>query len=219
MIKEATLAGNGFGVGLYSPRLAARVARIRYQSFQAWAKANLIHASHKSVGGANPESVYSFYDLLLIRLIVRLKAEGAKPKQIKTALDTVELMSNAEPHAWLQSTILFDADARVVVAILPGMLDWNPVAASKGSQKMAIIFFPELVKELKDELVPQARFPHIEIDPEVLGGAPVIKGTRISTRAVVSVIESGAKPRQAYPNLTDEQVTDAQAYEKFLIGT
>jgi len=213
------MAGNGFGVGLYSPKVAARVARIRYRSFQAWAKANLVHGSHKPVGRAKTECIYSFNDLLLIRLIVRLKAQGAKPKQIKTALNTVELASNAEPHAWLQSTILYDAGAQVVVAILPGTPKWNPVAASKGPQTMAVIFFPELVKELKDELVPQARFPHIEIDPEVLGGAPVIKGTRISTRAIVSVIESGAKPRQAYPNLTDKQVTDAQAYEMFLVET
>lgn len=213
------MADNGFGVGLYSPRVAAKVARIKYQSFQAWAKANLIHAAQKPIGRTRAESIYSFYDLLLIRLIVRLKKQGARPKQVKAALHTIELMSSGEPNAWLQATILYDVEARVVAAILPNRPDWNPIAASKGPQKMAVIFFPELIRELKDELVPQDRFPHIEIDPEVLGGAPVIRGTRISTRAVVSVIESGAEPRRAYPSLTDEQVIDAEAYEKFLLGT
>lgn len=211
------MADNGFGVGLYSPRVAAKVARIKYQSFQAWAKANLIHAAQKPIGRTRAESIYSFYDLLLIRLIVRLKQQGAKPRHIKTALDTIELMSNGEPHAWLQATILYDIEAHVIVVFLPNRQDWNPTAASKGTQKMAIVFFPELVRELKDQLVPQDLFRHIEIDPEVLGGAPVIKGTRISTRAVVSVIESGASPRKAYPSLTDEQIADADAYEKFLI--
>lgn len=61
-----------FGVGLYSPRVAARIARIKYQHFQAWAKANLLHPS-KLRTGKNTESVYSYTDLLLIRLVVRLK--------------------------------------------------------------------------------------------------------------------------------------------------
>jgi uncharacterized protein (DUF433 family)/DNA-binding transcriptional MerR regulator len=210
------MARNGFGVGLYTPKVASRVARIRYQNFQAWAKANLTHAARKPVGRKRLESVYSFYDLLLIRLIVRLKSQGAKPRQIRTALDTVDLMSGGESHAWLRATILYDAEAKVVVAVLAQRSDWNPIAASKGTQKMAVVFFPDLIDELKDELVPPGRFPYIEIDPEVLGGAPVIKGTRISTKAVVSVLESGAEPRRAYPTLSGEQVANAQAYEKFL---
>ncbi len=60
--------------------------------------------------------------------------------------------------------------------------------------------------------------PDVEVDPEVLGGAPVVKGTRISTRAVASVKESGADPQEAYPDLTEEQVANAEAYEEFLLA-
>ena len=81
---------------------------------------------------------------------------------------------------------------------------------------MAVVFFPELINELRDELVPPDRFPEIEVNPDVLGGAPVIRGTRISTRAIVSTKESNRAPREAYPELTREQIANAEAYEEFL---
>jgi uncharacterized protein (DUF433 family) len=114
------------------------------------------------------------------------------------------------------------------LAILPGWSAWrgpaffpdkpegNPVAAARGPQKMAVVFFPDLINELKEELLPADRFPYIEIDPEVPGGAPVIKGTRIATRAVASIRESGENPKEAYPDLNDRQIANAEAYEEFL---
>ena len=80
---------------------------------------------------------------------------------------------------------------------------------------MGVVFFPELIEELRRELVPDA-FRYIEVNPEVLAGAPVIKGTRIPTRAVVLAKQAGQDPRVLYPDLSNEQVEDAQAYEEFL---
>ena len=201
-----------FGVGLYSPRVAARVARIRYQNFQAWAKAHLLRPSRVKFG-TRTETTYSFLDLLLIRLVVRLKEKGFRPNQIRKALDTISYMADNSPHAWLRATIY--VDSKLIVATLPGTEDWNPVAASRGPQKMALVFFPELAEELKRELVPE-RFKHIEIDPEVRAGAPVIKGTRITTRDVVLTKQSGQDPTRMYPELTREEVQDAVDYENFL---
>ncbi len=204
-----------FDVGIYSPRVAARVARIRYQNFQAWAKANLLHAVQIPIG-KRKESIYTYHDLLLIRLIMRLKQQGAKAKHIKIALHTLEIISGGDKDAWMRAVLFVDIPSGVVVAYLQEKPEWNPLAASKGTQKMATVFFPDLIKELKDELVPIERFPYIEIDPQVLGGAPVVKGTRISVRAIVAVKESGEEPTEAYPDLTKDQVANAEAYEEFL---
>lgn len=203
----------GFGVGAYSPSVAARVARIKYQNFQAWAKANLLRPTTVALDKKN-ENVYSYKDLLLIRLIVRLREQGIRPKQIKAALDTIALLSGGDKDAWMKATIMVTGG--VVAVVLPEKPEWNPVAASQGPQKMAVVFFPELIEELQAELVPPEQFPYIEVDPEVLGGAPVVKGTRISTKAIVSVKESGQDPHEAYSELTDEQIENAEAYEEFL---
>ncbi|MHB1416440.1 MAG: DUF433 domain-containing protein [Chloroflexota bacterium] len=207
------MGDEGSGPGFYSPRMAARVARVRYQSFQAWAKANLLHAK-KIVIGDRSENIYTFRDLLLIRLIVRLRAAGARPKAIKVALETIALMSDGDRDAWMRATMVVNAG--VVVAFLPDKPEWNPIAASRGPQKLAAVFFPELIQQLRDELVPPDRFPYVEINPNILGGAPVIRGTRISTQAIISVRESGVDPREAYPDLTEEQIENAEAYEEFL---
>ena len=76
------------------------------------------------------------------------------------------------------------------------------------------MFFPELIEELKNELVPSDRFKHIEVDPEVLGGSPTVKGTRLSTSAVMAVIESDGDPMEVYPDLTSEQVAEVREYEQ-----
>ena len=201
-----------FGVGMYSPRVAARIASIRYQSFQAWSKAHLLRPTKIGIG-KREESSYSYHDLLMIRLIVRLKGRGFRPKQIRGDLETIANMSGGDPHAWLRATIYVASG--LIVAVVPGREDWRPVAASKGPQKMALVFFPELVEELKKELVPD-RFMLIDLDPEIVGGAPVIKGTRIPTTAVSSARRSGQDPTSVYPELSPDQVTQAEEYESFL---
>ena len=208
------MTDDAFGVGFYSPQVAARVARIRPQSFQAWAKANLLQPIKLTMGGKKDESVYTYKDLLLIRLIVRLKAEGARAKDIRVALDTIALVSGGLRDAWMRTTIMVASGT--VVVVFPDTPEWNPIAASQGPQKMAIVFFPELIDQLKEELVPPTEFPFIEVDPSILGGAPVVKGTRVSTRAIVSVAESGQDPLVAYPELTEEQVANVKEYEEFL---
>ena len=198
-------------LGLYSARIAARVARVRPQMFQAWIKADLIR-SQKFRSGRRSENTYTYDDLLLMRLIVRLKEQGASTKSIRAALDTVEYMCEGNRKAWKQVEMSVSND--LVVVMIPGIPDWNPVAASKGSQKMAAVFFPELITELQNELVPPGRFKYIDVDPEVLGGAPTVKGTRISTRAVMSAVESEIDPKEVYPALTDEQIREVKDYEQ-----
>ena len=198
--------------GMYAARTASRIARVRPQNFQAWIKANLLRP-HKTKIGAKNENTYTYDDLLLIRLIVRLKEKGATAKSIRAALDTIEYIAGGDRNAWKRARLLVSDG--FVMAVLPDSPthEWNPVAASEGPQKIAEVFFPELIEELRDELVPSDKFKHIEIDPELLGGAPVVKGTRISTRAVMSVLESGGNPREAYPSLSDEQIAEVERYE------
>ena len=142
-------------LGLYSARIAARVARVQPQTFQAWIKADLIRPQ-KFVSGKRSENTYTYDDLLLMRLIVRLKEQGASTKSIRAALDTVEYMCEGNRAAWKQVEMSVSSD--LVVVMIPGIPNWNPVAASEGPQKMVAVFFPELIAELQNELVPPDRF-------------------------------------------------------------
>ena len=58
-------------------------------------------------------------------------------------------------------------------------------------------------------------FTHITSDPEMLGGRPCIKGTRLSVAFILELFASGATHSdllEAYPQLTIEGITEALQY-------
>ncbi|MBA2277553.1 MAG: DUF433 domain-containing protein [Chloroflexia bacterium] len=55
----------------------------------------------------------------------------------------------------------------------------------------------------------------IVVDPEIMGGRPVVKGTRIPVSLILNLIGHGytlCRVKEAYPNLTDEDVRAAILY-------
>lgn len=58
-------------------------------------------------------------------------------------------------------------------------------------------------------------FKHIVSDPAILGGKPIIKGSRISVQLILEWIASGAGIKdivQEFPHLTEESVKEAVLY-------
>ena len=56
---------------------------------------------------------------------------------------------------------------------------------------------------------------HISIDPQILVGKPVVKGTRIAVELVVELMANGWTQEQIlenYPNLTAEDIRACLAY-------
>jgi uncharacterized protein (DUF433 family) len=56
---------------------------------------------------------------------------------------------------------------------------------------------------------------HITSDPAILGGKPIVKGTRISVEFILELFASGATLQdvlRAYPQLTAAAVEDALRY-------
>ena len=58
-------------------------------------------------------------------------------------------------------------------------------------------------------------FRYITTNPEILGGKPCIKGTRLSVEFILELFASGATQKdilEAYPQLTSEALEDALRY-------
>ena len=63
---------------------------------------------------------------------------------------------------------------------------------------------------------PGGRHPHIDVDPDVQGGYPVIAGTRVTVDAVLGLWEEGCTIGQILdelPDLTPDDVAAALAYD------
>lgn len=61
-------------------------------------------------------------------------------------------------------------------------------------------------------------FPNIISDPEILGGKPIIKDSRISVQLILEWIASGATVQdivKKFPHLTEEIVQEAVLYAKY----
>lgn len=64
-------------------------------------------------------------------------------------------------------------------------------------------------------MVTATEHPHIVHDNEILGGEPVVKGTRTPVRAIVEWWKFGASPEEILenlPHLTLSQIFDALSY-------
>lgn len=58
----------------------------------------------------------------------------------------------------------------------------------------------------------QARFTHITRDPEILGGKPILRGTRISVEFILELVQNGASIAlilEHYPHLKEAAVREA----------
>lgn len=59
------------------------------------------------------------------------------------------------------------------------------------------------------------RYPHISADPDIQGGAAVVRGTRLPVRAIAfywSVTGDRARLLHTYPQLTPEALDEALRY-------
>ncbi|MBI3293054.1 MAG: DUF433 domain-containing protein [Elusimicrobia bacterium] len=60
----------------------------------------------------------------------------------------------------------------------------------------------------------------IVVDPRILGGKPIIKGTRIAVSFILDLLASGMTPAEIvaeYPQLTEKDVLTATRYAAFLL--
>lgn len=58
-------------------------------------------------------------------------------------------------------------------------------------------------------------FPHIISDPDILGGKPVIKGSRISVQMILEWVANGATVQdivRKFPHLAEEGIQEALLY-------
>ncbi len=61
-------------------------------------------------------------------------------------------------------------------------------------------------------------FPYITSNPDILGGKPVIKGTRISVEFILELIVSGGSVSQIaeiYPHLSIESIQQAVSFAAY----
>lgn len=196
--------------GFYTAGEAAELTHVPRSTVHYWVRTGLVEPS---VSLARP-MLFSFLDLRDLVVIDRLR--GQVPTQaIRRAVDWLRTVADVQ-H-------IVHAECRE----WGGEIVWTPtddsqakVLASRSGQILLTLdeVWKELSAEVRDGVV-IALHPaeHVDIDPDVRGGTPVVAGTRTPTALVAELIDGGLSPEEVvamYPLLTVEAVTAVHKWEQ-----
>jgi uncharacterized protein (DUF433 family) len=206
--------------GFYSPREAARLARVPLERLREWARHDVIVPDVRVVGddGALDEG-YSFEAVVYLRLLRELRERNISFSKSVAAL--VHLRDRFGPPGpnW--------ADARL--GIVGKEFDayradeWESTVATLSGQKR---LEPQLVMDLDvmadglDALLAPKQFrDFVSINPAIQSGLPVVRGTALPTALIASFRKRGDTPQEIqrhFPQLHLDQIEAALQFERFL---
>ena len=89
----------------YRGTVAARVAGITYRQLDYWARTDLVIPSIQHAAGSGSQRLYSFRDILVLKLVKRLLETGISLQQIRVA---VEQLHDAGITDLAQTTLMSD---------------------------------------------------------------------------------------------------------------
>lgn len=197
--------------GALRSRIVAKLSGASLRQLGYWHRTGLISA-HALPGGPGQPRLYSWEDYMKVRAAKKLQTEGLTTQRIRAH---IAFLDHEYPD-WPYRDIREFAQQAIVQVSEPSEAY---VTAGPGLQGV----FPQLAINVLSELRSEGalgRFREFEgfvaMDPAVLSGNPVVRGTRIETRFVFSLVErSLTKPtiRDIY-HLTTQQISKAVEFER-----
>lgn len=198
-------------IGYYTPSELARLAGVSPQRIGQWARYGIILPSI-----SRQPNVYSYADAGEAVLAHYLIEQGLSPGDVRQVVHGLR----AEYGPWPLASAPLKHDGKLaLIQRDDGLYD----AVTAGEQKV----MPETLFSLRDLRDALSRGgwvsyktprKHIEVDPDLHSGDPVVRGRRITTRRVAS-IASASDGRQTLKEdygLTDAEIADAVGYERDL---
>lgn len=93
------------GAAGYRGAVAARAAGITYRQLDYWARTELVEPTVRGAAGSGSQRLYSFRDILVLKLVKRLLDTGISLQQIRVAVDQLR---EAGINDLAQTTLMSD---------------------------------------------------------------------------------------------------------------
>lgn len=129
----------------YRGSIAARVAGITYRQLDYWARTDLVEPSIQDAAGSGSKRLYSFRDILVLKLVKRLLETGISLQQIRIA---VEQLHDAGITDLAQTTLMSDGASVYLCTSNDEVID----LVQRG-QGVFGIFVGQVLREVEDNLV------------------------------------------------------------------
>jgi uncharacterized protein (DUF433 family) len=207
--------------GFYSTAQVSRLARIPLSTLYEWRRRGIIRPSLELVeGGLVAEEGYSYSDLTLVRIIKALRDKRLDFDSAAKALRHMYERLGPPDRGWANETV-YVVGNRIYVD-RPD--DWEITDATELGQKVMETLFGDLFEELReiDEeasiIVPPQFRKYVQVRPDVMGGEPVIRNTRIPTATVVALLAKHdiAELKRLYRRIPSDKIEKAIEYERYL---
>ena len=207
--------------GFYSTAQVSRLARIPLSTLYEWRRRGIIRPSLELVeGGLVADEGYSYSDLTLVRIIKALRDKHLDFDSAAKALRHMYERLGPPDRGWANETV-YVVGNRIYVD-RPD--EWEITDATELGQKVMEVLFGDLFDELRegDEeasiIVPPQFRKYVQVKPEIMGGEPVIRDTRIPTTTVVALLAKHDidELKKLYRRIPPEKIEKAIEYERYL---
>ena len=138
----------------YRGAVAARAAGITYRQLDYWARTGLVEPTVRGAKGSGSQRLYSFRDILVLKLVKRLLETGISLQQIRTAVDQLHETGVVD---LAQTTLLSDGASVYLCTSNDQVID----LVHRG-QGVFGIFVGQVLREVESTLVD---FEQQTIDP------------------------------------------------------
>lgn len=208
--------------GFYSSSQVSRLAGVPIATLYEWRKRGIIRPSLQLLqGGLVADEGYSYADVTLIRVLRSLRERRLTFDSAGKALRHMYERLGPPSRGWANERV-YVVGNRIYVD-RPD--EWGATDATELGQKVETVLFGDLFEELRelDEgasiLVPPQFRKYVQINPEVMGGEPVVKDTRLPTsvlRTMLRKYKSVGRLASLYRPIAKEAIEKALEYESYL---
>ena len=210
--------------GFYSLAQVSRLAQIPRSTLYEWRERRIIEPSLEVIAVEGGEAVdygYSYADLTIIKIMRLLREDRLDLTSVGIALQHLYERLGPPSRGW--------ADAHVYIVgtkiYAEKQDEWDTTTATQFGQKVETRMFGDLFTLLREQeeegaiLIPKEYLPYVEINPTVMGGEPVIRGTRVPTSILAMLHKKGRSDAQIaklYRPIPKQTISKAIEYEEFL---
>ncbi len=208
--------------GFYSTSQVARLARVPRRTLHAWKIKGILKPSIQIIAdGEVIDEGYSYADLTILRLSRAIRDKKLNLRSVCVALRHL-IDRFGHPDGGWSNVNVYIANNHVYAEKLD---EWDVTAADRGGQKVETLLFDDIFNILRDLdedgdiLLPKGFSQCIAIKPNVMGGEPVIKNTRIPTVTIATKHRKGTSIDRLvdlYRPVPRECIERAIEYEEYL---
>jgi uncharacterized protein (DUF433 family)/DNA-binding transcriptional MerR regulator len=206
--------------GFYTTSHVSRLTGIPTSTLYDWRERGIIRPSLQIMEGDKVSAEgYSYADLTLIRILKALRDKKLNFDDVGNTLHHLYERLGPPNKGWAKEHVYVEGGH-----IYVDRPDYWEVTADAG-QKVAEVMFGDLFDELRDleegaSLIVPTQFRNdVQIDPLVMGGEPVIRGTRLPTATVATMLgryKSIDKLAKLYRTIPRDKIARAIEYERYL---